>query len=91
MARRRLSMRKIKEVLRLKFANGRSIRQIGKSCDIGRTTVSDYIGRAVKAGLSWPLPADLDDKAIEALLYPSVKNGSIKNMPCLQWNIYTKN
>ena len=87
MARRRLSMRKIKEVLRLKFANGRSIRQIGKSCNIGRTTVSDYIGRAVKAGLSWPLPADLDDKAIEALLYPSVKNGSIKKhaMPSMEY------
>ena len=71
-------MRKIKEVLRLKFANDRSIRQISKSCDIGRTTVSDCIGRAKKAGLTWPLPADLDDKAIEDLLYPSVKNGSLK-------------
>ena len=91
MARRRLSMRKIKEVLRLKFANDRSIRQISKSCDVGRTTVSDCIGRAKKAGLTWPLPADLDDKAIEDLLYPSVKNGSLKNAPCLPWNICTAN
>jgi len=77
MARRRLSTRKIKEVLRLKFANGNSIRQIGKSCNIGRTTVSDYIGRAERAGLTWPLPADLNDQAIEALLYPTVDNGAL--------------
>lgn len=80
-------MRKIKEVLRLKFAKGRSIRQISKSCDIGRTTVSDYIGRAERAGLTWPLPVDLDDKAIEALLYPSVKSGNLKkcSMPSMEY------
>ena len=80
-------MRKIREVLRLKFANDRSIRQISKSCDIGRTTVSDYIGRAERAGLTWPLPVDLDDKAIEALLYPSVKSGNLKkcSMPSMEY------
>jgi len=80
-------MRKIKEVLRLKFENGRSIRQISKSCSIGRSTAADYIGRAERAGLIWPLPADLDDKAIEALLYPSVKNGSPekRSMPSMEY------
>ena len=79
-------MRKIKEVLRLKFANGRSIRQISKSCDIGRSTAADYIGRAERAGLTWPLPADLDDKAIETLLYPTVKNGGPekRSMPSME-------
>ena len=87
MARRRLSMRKIKEVLRLRFANGSSIRQISKSCDIGRTTVSDYIERAKKAGLTWPLPVNLDDQAIEALLYPSVNNGALNkcSMPSMDY------
>ena len=80
-------MRKIKGILRLKFANGRSIRQISKICDIGRTTVSDYIERAKRAGLTWPLPADLDDRAIETLLYPSVKNGSLEkhSMPSMEY------
>ena len=70
MAKRRLSVRKIKEVLRLALENDCSIRQIAKSCDIGRSTVSDYLARARKAGLTWPLPADLDDTAIENLLFP---------------------
>jgi len=80
-------MRKIKEVLRLRFAHSSSIRQIGKSCDIGRTTVSDYIERAERAGLTWPLPVDLDDQAIEALLYPSVNNGILlkRSMPSMDY------
>ena len=36
------------------------------------TTVTDYVGRAVLAGLCWPLPADLDDDGLEALLFPPV-------------------
>ena len=87
MARRRLSVRKVKEVLRLKFSSGRSNRQISKSCDIGRTTVSDYLQRAEKAGLTWPLPADLDDTALEALLYPSKSNSDLLKhcMPSKQY------
>ena len=71
MAQRRLSMRKIKEVLRLKTENDCSIRQIAKSCNIARSTIKEYLIRAEKAGLSWPLPSDLDDTAIENLLFPS--------------------
>ena len=33
-------------------------------------TVSDVLDRAEAAGLSWPLPADLDDDALRARLYP---------------------
>jgi transposase len=35
------------------------------------TTVSEYVGRARSAGLSWPLPEGLDDDGLEALLFPS--------------------
>lgn len=70
MAARRLSMRKIKEVLRLKCESDCSIRQIAKSCNIGRGTVKEYLLRAEKAGLSWPLSPDLDDVALENLFFP---------------------
>jgi len=53
MANRRLSMRKIKEVLRLKWGNNFSVRQIAISCDIARSTVQDYLHRAQIAGLTW--------------------------------------
>jgi len=66
---KRLSMRKIKEILRLKWKQGMSNRSIAKSCSISRSTVAEYIARAKKAGLSWPLAEDLDDIAIESLLF----------------------
>jgi len=70
MAKRRLSMRKIKEVLRLKWDQKLTNRQIAKSCSISHTTVREYHLRAELAGLSWPLDPKLDDAAIEYLLFP---------------------
>jgi len=52
MANRRLSMRKIKEVLRLKWEHGCSNKQIARSCNIARSTVRDYLRRAELAGIS---------------------------------------
>jgi transposase len=63
-------MRKIKEVLRLKWAQGLSNRQIAKACGIGRPTVGEYLRRAAEAGLAWPLPPDLDEAALERQLFP---------------------
>jgi len=63
-------MRKIQEVLRLKWAKGLSNRQIAAGSGIARPTVSEYLRRAAEAGLSWPLPADLDDAQLERLLFP---------------------
>ena len=64
-------MRKIREVLRLRWENRCSSRQIAGSCGISRSTVEDYLHRAVRAGLSWPLTPELDDTALEILLFPS--------------------
>ena len=66
----RLSMRKIKEVLRLKWANKLSDRKIAQSCNISRPAVVSYVERALQAGLSWPLPDTLNDAALEQLLFP---------------------
>ena len=63
-------MRKIKEILRLKWVQGLSNRRIAASGGIGRPTVAEYLRRAAEAGLSWPLPADLDDARLERLLFP---------------------
>lgn len=70
MAGRRLSMRKIREVLRLKWITGSSDRQIAKSCNIARSTVQEYLNRAQRAGLTWPIANELDDASLEDLLYP---------------------
>lgn len=70
MSAERLSMRKIKEVLRLRWALGMSQRTIARSCGIGPTSVALYIRRAERAGLSWPLPSELGDVQLERLLFP---------------------
>lgn len=66
----RLSMRKTKEILRLHWGLGLGKRQISRACNMSPSTVVDYIRRAERAGLSWPLPDDIDDTRIEALLFP---------------------
>lgn len=64
-------MRKIREVLRLKYELNCSNREIGLSCGIGRSTVGDYIQRVKLAGLEWPLPEGLSDTSLEQTLFPS--------------------
>jgi transposase len=70
MANTRLSMRKIKEVLRLVHDGHLNTQQVALSLNISRSTVKNYQERAHKAGLSWPLPDDLTEEALEEKLFP---------------------
>jgi len=65
----RLPMRKIRDVLRL-HAGGLSKRRIAVSLNIGATSAGEYLRRARRAGLGWPLPDDLSDEELERLLFP---------------------
>ncbi len=58
---RRLSMRKVREVLRLKYACGASVRTIARAVGIGHTTVGEYLRRTAVIGITWPVPAEIDD------------------------------
>ena len=80
-------MRKIKEVLRLKWGKGLSAHQIAESCDISRSTVKDYLNKARISGITWPLPDDLDDAAVEHLLFPPVdrKDTNKRHMPPMDY------
>ena len=61
MGAKRLPMRKLREILRLKYERRLSHRAIARACGVGVGTVSEYVRRARRAGLGWPLPAELDD------------------------------
>lgn len=71
MANNRLSMRKIVEVLRLFFELGRSKREIARVIGASPTTVSDYLSRIKVAGLSYPLPPEIDEQALERFSVPA--------------------
>jgi transposase len=70
MAQQRLSMRKIRELLRLKFEQGLSERKIAIALSVSRAAVSECVQRTHAAGLRWPLPDEMDDAQLEARLYP---------------------
>ena len=76
-------MRKIREVLRLSLSCGLSTRAVARSCDIAHSTVREYLNRAGAAGVSWPVPEEMDDDALSLLLFP--KRKSIKGIPEPAW------
>ena len=63
-------MRKIREVLRLRFDIHLGQRQIARGTLLAQSTVHDYLTRFAASGLSWPLPAETTDAELDALLYP---------------------
>ncbi len=63
-------MRKVHLVLRLFFDAGLSIRAIARSTKASPATIGDYVRRAKSAGLSWPLPQGMDERAVEEKLFP---------------------
>ena len=80
----RLSMRKIKEVLRI-HAGGLSGRKIAPIVGVGATTVREYLARAKQAALSWPLPAELDDETLERRLFPPAAAPSARPQSSPDW------
>jgi len=78
-------MRKIREVLRLRFAQKLSQRAIGASLGLSTGAVNACLGRARLAGLGWPLPDGLDDAQLEALLYPPPPAVPREQRPMPDW------
>jgi transposase len=70
LAAERLSMRKLREILRLHLEKGLGPRAIARSLSVSPGTVSGYLGRVRVAKLTWPLPPELDeDVALTRLLF----------------------
>ena len=84
MAQRRLSMRKIREILRLKHEAGLTNRQIAQSCGRSRSTIASYLERAKRAGLSWPVPEAWDEEELHRRLFGQTAS-SAPTRPLPDW------
>ena len=62
-------MRMVWEVLRLRFDQRRSQREIATSLALSQSTVHDYVARFQAAGLTWPLLPEMDEATLEARLF----------------------
>src|SRR5512140_537814 len=74
MPQERLSVRKIREVIRLHFEARLSNRAAARACQVSNSTVGEYLERAKKAGLGWPLPEGLSDEDLYRRVYPEESN-----------------
>jgi len=79
----RMSMRKIREVLRLTHELGLSVRQVREATGVGKTAVSEYVSRARVIGITWPIPPEITDAELERRLFTPAgfHEGSTKPLP----------
>ena len=85
MATERLSMRKIREILRYKWSLGRSHREVAASLGISVGAVSGIEQRARAAGLDWPAAEALDDETLELRLYGDTRAQRKRPLPDPVW------
>jgi transposase len=78
-------MRKLRDILRLRYDAGLNHRAIAQACAVGLGTVTTYLQRATAAGLTWPLPDDLDDAALEARLFRRAAVPAARDRPVPVW------
>lgn len=79
-------MRKIYEILRLRWEAGLNLRAIASSCGVSHNTVKDILRRAEAADLRWPLPDNCDETSLEAKLYPEQTQLSLlRPEPDMNW------
>ena len=83
----RLSMRKIREVLRLRLGHGLPQRAVAQSLRLSQGSINSYLARARRAGLGWPLPEGLDDAQLEALLFPPPPDVATERRPVPDWAV----
>jgi transposase len=79
-------MRKIAEVLRLKWACRLTNREIARSCSISHSTVSEYVKRAEAVGITYPIPEALNEDELYRLLFPEkAKAADLAVKPLPDW------
>jgi transposase len=89
MAQRILTVRKIKEILRMKWVLGLSDRQVAASLKIAHSTVGEYLKRAEQAGLDWGQAQILEETELKEKLF-STKSTECRPRPEPDWQEIAK-
>lgn len=89
MAQRILTVRKIREILRMKWVLRLSDRQVSASLNIAHSTVGEYLKRAEQAGLDWEQAQGLGEAELKARLFPPRSPGS-RQRPEPDWEQIAK-
>lgn len=79
-------MKKIQEIVRLRLGLGASVREIAAACNIGRSTVADYLARIEQAKLSWPGASELAEEVLLSKLFPQEDSGGEPGRKEPDWN-----
>lgn len=89
MARRRFTMRQIREVLRLHHEGGFGARKIAQALDLSKSAVAEYLRAARRAGIGWPIEAGISEAELQSRLFPpsgySIERSSGKIFPDCEW------
>lgn len=76
MSSKRISMRKIRELMRLKFDSKLSNRKIATSLCISPATVSCYLQDAKAAGVTWEQAINMTDDELETVIFGKISGNS---------------
>ncbi len=85
MPTKRITMRKLRDVLRLRLSSGLSIREISRSTKLSIGGIQKLLSRARELELSWPLPDDLDDNQLAKLFYPGADTRAASRFQVPDW------
>lgn len=85
MPARRITMRKLRDVLRLRLVGGLSIREINRSTKISIGSIQKLLAQTQALGLTWPLPEDLDDGQLARLFYPTADTSTSGHYQIPDW------
>jgi transposase len=83
MPKMRVSMRKIREVLRLTHELRLSVRQVSNATGVGKTAVGEFVARAKVIGITWPIPQEINDAELERRLFTPAgfRHGPTRPLP----------
>ena len=78
---KRIGTMSIRDILRHRHGFGLTRAEVASAVGVSTGTVSHILERASLAGVSWPLPADVDDEELRARLYPSASREGVRVQP----------